>query len=255
MHVKSLVYRIEHGDHVDYDDAGPEQLDFEEFSVSLERNQALFSLKVHYSDVRSAQAAVERFLDAWEVLSGLDHQPRELELVYEDAVIVSRSPEQSDCMIVPVNAAELEFRGMEIGVHVSRKIYPNPPRGFEVTPDVRSMYDRYVRFRLGKENLASMAYFCYTVFVYSVPKGKGQQTKAQKYYGVERDILHNIANLSSRKGGGEARKRDGVNEPYTAKERIWLEAAVKALVRRAGERAADADATLPEITMTALPPL
>ena len=174
------------------------------------------------------------------------------------------------------------MRKLEYDVTISFKLkpksYPSPPSGLKITPDVKSMYDRLMRYLSGKEPLASMAYFCLTVLEISTrdrckkakdagPKSsKGEiyrvelasvvcpqvvptwRATAAEMYGIERAVLNKIGHLSSKKG---ARKADG-QEALTDPEARFLKEAIKALIHRAAEVAYGPVSRLPEIKLTDL---
>jgi hypothetical protein len=142
---------------------------------------------------------------------------------------------------------------MSVTAEVSLKpaSYPKVPSGLEVDADVASMKLRFERHQEGGEPLPSMAYFCLTVLEF----GAGGRRKAAKYYNISKDILSDIAKLSSARGGTEARKVGGseIENELTAAERRWLINAVKCLIHRAAEIAYDPNQEYPRITMTDVP--
>jgi hypothetical protein len=99
-----------------------------------------------------------------------------------------------------------------------------------------------------------MAYFCLTV----VEERAGGRDKAAGRYAIEPNVLKTLGRLTSTVGDDkEARKAKGRTErrPHTGAEKAWIEAAVRALIRRAGEWASDPRASLPQIIMSDLPRL
>lgn len=77
------------------------------------------------------------------------------------------------------------------------------------TPDVESMYRRYLGHLEGREPLPAMAYFCLTVLEW---RG-GSRPKAAERFGISEQVLCKVGNLSSRKGGPVARKADAGGSP------------------------------------------
>ena len=61
--------------------------------------------------------------------------------------------------------------------------------------------------------------------------------------------------LSSKKGGQDARKAEGIGKEFTNQERAFLEQAIKKIIRRAAEKVQNRDNNLPKITLSALPPI
>ena len=66
-------------------------------------------------------------------------------------------------------------------------------------------------------------------------------------------VLDRVGKLSANKGGPLARKAAGRSDAFTIEETRFLEAAVVAFTRRAAEKAANPDGSLPTITMADLP--
>lgn len=127
-----------------------------------------------------------------------------------------------------------------------------------MSPDVDTMWHRYEGYLEGREPLAAMAYACLTLLEASAGGRDRARNGAANRYRIEVDVLQTLGRLSSSVGDKEtARKFKGLSErrPHTGAERAWMEAAVKALIRRAGEWAFDPGASRPQITMSDLPKL
>jgi hypothetical protein len=97
-----------------------------------------------------------------------------------------------------------------------------------------------------------MAYFCLTVLETSA----GSRKDATVAYKVSRNVLDRIGELTTKRGDPLSARKYGAiatGRPLAANEVTWLEEAVKALIRRAGElHALD---VLPQIDMLSLPNL
>ena len=65
-HVAALIYRIEHGDSIDYSQAKPLVVDGPQFRLSVEDMRARFELKAHYSTAEQARDAVADYIRVWE---------------------------------------------------------------------------------------------------------------------------------------------------------------------------------------------
>ena len=113
------------------------------------------------------------------------------------------------------------------------------------------------------EPLAAMAYFClsilenvkHNVLQNSKQKQQNPRSKAAEYYRIEEQVLDKIGELSSSKGGAEARKADGVDKDMTNQERRFLKDATKAIIRRAAEKVYNSANDLPEILLSDFPPI
>jgi len=122
---------------------------------------------------------------------------------------------------------------------------------------VETLWQRYNNYLDGKEPLPSMANFCLTL-VENKADGKGKKGKrefAANLFLIDKTILIMLGNLTANRGDPmTARKVPDKGRSMTAlseKEKKWIEAAVKILIRRMGELANIQTAKL--ITMTDLP--
>ena len=149
--------------------------------------------------------------------------------------------------------------------------YPPPPSGMKIDADVRSMFYRWAGYHSKKELPASMAYFCLNILevlakeALANPKNAARKnktrgpsaarTKAAEDYKIALDALSKIGELSSEKGGRDARKAAGRNEAdaLTDPQICFLDEAVKAIIRQLAAHAYDHDNMPPEIKLTDLP--
>ena len=243
-HVAALIYKIEHGQSVDYRKAQP--MDHEEtgFSVKVADQQVRFEFKEHYAAEDVARGAIENYIRAWEVDAGLNNEPDYFKLKFDYAQIEDRKPTPG---VVVFHALPVRFE-VKVGkatVVVSPPCYPPPPSGLKLTPDVQPIYERYMGYLQGREPLPSMAYFCWTMI-------KDSPTTKRDFSGA---VRNKIGYLSSKKGGQQARKRIGQDEPLTAQESRFLEEAINVVIRRAAKRAHAPDSNLLQISLSDLPPV
>jgi len=252
-HVQALIYRVEHGQGVNYDRAEPLEFDLAEFHVRVEENRARLELCAHYSEAETARRAVEPFIHAWELSAGLEGSPDDFRIAYDSAEIIDRSPTPGVHSLVPTGIS-LNLSAGTPTIVVGRISYPSPPQGLHVSPDVVSMYDRYRQFLQGKEPISSMAYFCLTVLEAGASQG-GRRAAAAKMYHTEKAVLDKLGELTAKKGGASARKADGISAEFTSAERKWVTEALKKLIRRAAEVAHDSAQDLRQITLSDLPSL
>ena len=120
------------------------------------------------------------------------------------------------------------------------------------------MLSRLDHYHEGRETLAAMSYFCLTAMEdsASVATGISDARKAvNNHYLISTKLLSKVAALSSGKGGNEARKAQGLQQPFGDEERKFLLAAVQAFTRRVAERAANPATELKRITLVDMPPL
>ena len=245
-HVAALIYRVRHHESVDYGEAKPLGFENDQFVGSVKDGRGRFELKEHYSTEQQAREAVEPFIRNWRFDAELRRDPDCFVLAFDKAEIIDRKPTPG---VIEMHAAPIRANASisSAKVTVSPPTYPPPPTGIDSShADVQTLHDRYRRFREGREDLASFAYFCLTVLEYPFTPPKRKRAAAS--YRVELEVLQRIGELSSTKGGSGARKREGVDAPLTGQERRFLERATRRLIRRLAEYHA-ASGSLPTISM------
>ena len=250
QYVVALIYTIEHGDMVDYQNACPLSYDQNpKFRLTVVNKIARFELKEHYTKEEGACEAVKPFISLWEFEVTFRHGPSLFSLRYLKPEIKIKG--KAHHQLSPVRTSARLVQGF--------RQYPSPPPEFTVDPDdpdVKSMYDRYVNYRLGKrsgigEPLPGLAYFCLTMleykFVGEKPSKRGATANA---YRIDKAILCKIGDLTANKGDlSVLRKRDKACViPLTENEEGFLEDAVKKIIWRAAQLAADDTQPLPKIT-------
>ena len=254
-HVKRLYYKVIVGEGVDYKNAPALFGTTHEFEFSFDAEKAIFSMKKHYSSSDEAIAVVEPYLRAWDILIGLVHDPKDLQLKFDHADIIDRAPSTKKGVSINLQtlSGHVTLSG-KVHVHISRNKFPPFPKNFKASPDAETMYLRYKSYREGKESLTAMAYMCLTVFQASA----GGRTEAANMYCIDYDILDTLGRLTSTKGGPEdARKypKNGKFDPLHPKEKKWIIAVVKTLIRLAGEYAHDKKLKLNQISIKDFPKL
>ena len=253
--VKALYYIVEHDPSIDYSRAEPLCRQEPSFDVSVEEEKVCFTMKQHHATEAEALDAVSAYIAAWEFEAGLKHGPNKFRLRLEYADIENRNPTTGKIYLRP-RPVRFHVTVGEVQVTVGKPNYPSPPTtAVTLSPDVRSMYDRYLDYREDREPLPSMAYFCLTVLEMPWRSCRGARKKAAKHYRIDKTVLDQLGKLSSTKGGVGARKEEGVHLEFTPEERCFLEEAVKAIIRRAAEVAHDPNSRLQHITMSDLPPI
>ena len=250
-HVVALFYNIQHGPSVDYREAKPHDYEEGNFSVRVEDKKVCFTTKAHYATEEEAREAVRDYIRRWEFAVGLERGPETFKLVYQNARIEDRKPSPTPDGSVRLST---DLRGGAVMGSAMLTLliqYPAPPSaGFTITPDVQSMYDRFMGYRSGREPLPSMAYFCLTVFEASAGQHTNRRKAAAKKYGFSQKVLEKIGALSTNSGGPQARKAGGLRQPLTNEESRFLKEAVAAIIQRTAEVAHDPTKNTPEISMS-----
>ena len=261
-HVKALYYWVEHDESVDYENAEPLNYEDELAEVHLEKRELTIKPKEHYASTEEAWDALESFIRNWEFDAAVESGSRGFELKYLNADVIDRNPTPPPPGVVE---ASVSFRAgspkVSIRARAGKPWYPSPSEGQRLDcsdPTALAMLFRLDRYHQGRETLAAMTYFCLTVLGNSVSATKGttETRKAVRdHYSISADLQKKVAALSSEKGGSEARKAGGMEQEFTAEERAFLVAAVKAFTRRVAEKTANPTTELKMITLADLPHL
>jgi hypothetical protein len=193
-HVKRLHYRIKHDQFVYYDRAPALVRDTALFTARIEGDRAVLEMKAHFSGAEEAKEAVAPVLTAWEIWAGLDRRPGEFEFSYERCDIVRQ--------LGPVAAigsmAAAAYAQAFAAIRIDRETYPVAPDHFKACEHVRLMYSEYKQYREGKWKLAPFAYLIYDTIIEICQK---QTSLVEKTLGLHRDLLCDLRDLSSEKGG------------------------------------------------------
>lgn len=254
-HVEALRYKlVVLRDGVTYREGlPPVERDLDGFSIRLSHDVLTVTMHDHYPTRFDAMKAVEPYLYAWRADAALAASgPPEFEFEYQDVTVIDRDPPDTSTGSVHVKAGvafatAVAFSGT---VAIEHGTYPVPPDHFALDEDTEALWNRWQGYVEGSEPLQSMAYACLTML--EMHSGR---LGASAWFNVSGTVLGKLGHLSTEPGDPQtARKMTAKLRPLEPQERAWLEAAVKALIRRAGEIAAGVEG-LPEITMANLPEL
>lgn len=255
-HVGTLIYSLDPEPTTSFSAvAAPVEAETDGFGIRLADGKLTVTMKDHYPSEQTARDAVDPYLRAWEVRHALAVVAgrSEFRFEFERAEVIDRDPPPPG---EPQTIyAESVVHGRAIvsaTLSVERSAYPSAPSDFALDPDVETLWTRWTGYLAGREPLQPMSYFCLTVLEHVA----GSRAEAVLHFGISGKILDTLARLSTETGDtATARKMGRKLRPLTDAERTWLEAAVRALVRRAGEVAAGTGVPLPQLTMADLPPL
>lgn len=247
-HVVSLVYAVRHGPNVNYDKALPLTFSAQDFSVIVENERAVFSMLQHFTSEQDARSVVEPFIETWQLSADLERDPDAFALEFHGAEIVDRNPLPGH---VSVPVGRLSMTGHPVTVVTGYRTYPAPPNGLALNATVSWLHRKVTRYRKGQESLPSTVYAC----VQGLEHAAGGAHLVSRRFRVSARVISELNKLSSERGGLDARKAKGIGKPYTDQEIKWIDAALRKLIRRVAEIAADPNSDLPKITMGDLPPL
>jgi hypothetical protein len=259
-HVENVRYRLVPDESLRFNSPPPLEHETDALKLRLQGGVLIVWLKDHYASEDEAKEAVDSYLQIWVVYEALEsRRRRKIRFDYQGAKLVDRDPSSHDNGGRRTASASLDVLWSTAEAVETRSDYPKPPRNFALSPDVETMWERYEGYLKGREPLLSMAYFCLTVLELSarnVPGKGGNREKALRAYVIQDKVLSKLGELTARLGGAEtARKAGGAGRPPTPSENEWIERCVLALVRRAGERAANPQKRFPLLTMAKLPKL
>jgi acyl-CoA synthetase (AMP-forming)/AMP-acid ligase II len=205
-HVAKLHYRLVPAKTVSFDQPPPVGRETEAFRVRLADDIVTFEMVEHHASEESARECVEPYLRAWELDAALRFGHPEISFEFRDADIIDRDPPPPGTgQVICAKAAIAAAAALSAAAHVSRARYPDPPEGFVVSPDVETMWRRYVGYLERRERLADMGYACLTVL-----KGSARgRDKAAKRYAISETVLRRLAQLTTEIGDEETARKFG----------------------------------------------
>jgi hypothetical protein len=227
--IEKLIYRLETTPNSIYSDAPDVTFECPAFKVVTTGQTVEVTLKTVCRTVSEAEKVVDDFMLRWEMTAGLRYHPGEIRLIRTGEKIVSDGPLVGEQTVVFGGSISL---GTQVHMVIRRgALPPFPDKDFHLSPDVVSMYTRYQGYTERREPLLSMAYMCLTI----LEAGEGGRKKAAAKLAVDERVLKKLGELTSTRGGSEARKADGISAPLSEAERVWVEATVKLMIARAAE--------------------
>ena len=258
--VVALIYTVEPVRAGRYDNAGPlRHSDEPEFDLTVKDKIARFEFKKFYRTAHEAREAIEPFIQNWEFPVAMREESDGFAFEYKEAEIVDRNPLPPGQRPAPLQARagavfELDF-SVEAEATLISPDYPPPPAGGSVNlddPAVVKMKSKYEEYRSGATTLPDAANFC---CVTALKEKYGSIPEAARQCGISKRVLFKISELAATKGGKEARKAEGFDVEFTRQEKRFLDGALKEIIIRAAQVAADGSQRQPQITMADLPRL
>ena len=258
-HVVALIYRIHHGDTIDYSKAESLERDEPGFRLTVEDKDVRFEFKEHFSTEEQAREAIGNYIRIWGFDATLQYgSPDSFRLEFVKAEIIDRNPSLGHDRVT----ARIGIQGTgSAKLTVSVRKYPSPPSDIALSPEAETMYQRYMGYRQQREPLPGMAYFCLSMLEDPPTAGprnrpiRDKRSDAAERFGIDKSVLDRIGRLSSTRGGADARKREGTGQPLSSGEQKFLDRAVKAIIRRVAEREHTRNGNLPVLSLSDFPPL
>jgi len=256
--VESLVYQIKSAEGIVYANPPPLDVDKEKWKGHLENGILTCHMKVDYDSVADAREEVESYLRAWQIDAAIKHGRGSIAFVYQGASIIDLAPKgEGGVKVYATGCASVAAKATVGKVIITRGNYPPPPKVFRVCPVIETLWRRYQGYLDGNEPLQSMAYFCLTTIEENY--GDGKRDATARSINVDSRVLNMLGQLTSTKGDNTtARKapKRGKPQPLSGRERTWIEAVVRTLIRRVGEcTGCDDSSTLTRVGMQDFPPL
>lgn len=250
--VTTLYYRLlsQHG--VEFRNPLSVQVVEPEFIGELTQGVLAVTMKQHYSTVEAARIPVDAYIRGWEIYEGTrqDRGRCEIKFEYDHADVIDEAPAKANETRVYVTGllAKMTMSG-HIETRITRTAYPTPPTHFVVNPLVDILWRHYQDYCDGKQKVRHMAYYVLT----KIEEGYPYRQAAADAYKIERDVLSAIGELTSEcidemQARKAAKKR---TRPDTHADAIWLDAAVKAVIRHIGT--VTYGANVPKLSMAQLP--
>jgi hypothetical protein len=255
-HVQTLEYQVQPAEGVRFGDAPPVEWETPEFRARLVGASLTVSMLRHYATEAEARRAVDPYAKAWEVTASLDLGRPAFGLDFRRAAVIDRAP-PADAGVRSPATGSLSVAATVAPVQ-TYPAYPEPPTVFAITPDVESMWGRWTGYMNDREPLASMASMCLTILEAGAGgRPDARRTSAAAKYGVTRDVLELLGDLTSDLGEAQTGRGAHVSRrsPHTHAEVGWIEAVVPLLIRRAGEVAYDPGRRWPQISLADFPQL
>ena len=255
--VVALIYTVEHGNSVSYENADPlRNFKTPKFDLTVEDKIARFEFRKFYATEDKALKAIEPFKRQWEFETGIRWGPNSFSLRFKEAEIIDRNPAPPEPGARKLRIAGHVLSNITTSARISRGFphYPPPPAGGSVDlddPVVVKMKSKYEQYGLGRTTLPDAANFCVTGLI----EKYGSLSEAARQCGISKKILVTVSELSATKGGEDARKAPGFDAEFTREEKRFLKRALKEIIIRAAQMAADDSQRHPQITMADLPSL
>jgi hypothetical protein len=270
-HVVALYYRLATLDYqsnaylpeptdtsVSFENPQPCEAETDLCTLHLAEGLLTCTMKVHYASPDAARKAVDPLLQAWELDDALERGRREIHFVFEKATVIDRNPPPGG-QTSSVHTMATRGTGVRFVLRTVRNAYPSSPapERFKVSSDVDTLWHRYEGYKQGREPLLAMANACVTILESNCPGKKGKKG-VKETYAIGDRVLRKIGDFAANYGDEyTARKFYGrsTRQPLTPQQVDWIEKAIRMIIRRVGEYAADPTASWPMLSMSDLPPL
>ncbi|WP_425406816.1 hypothetical protein [Hwanghaeella sp.] len=242
--VIALHYKIEHCPDLDYGNAAALSHEEEDFSVIIENGRATVLMKAHFSSEKEAKETIAPFLEAWRIKALLEEGKDAFRFEFVSSDVETMGQSETGTEVVALTAS-LSMKALPASVHIAKSTFPLPPTDFSLSDTVEDISFQYEAYLRKEMSLPSVGYFVVTVLDRDFDK---QEPTTQ--LNISNKVYRRLKQQCSGKGGRDARKADAVSEPLSENDRLWIERAIVAILRRAGSLAKGVDVSkLPKLTV------
>ncbi|MGD0585997.1 MAG: hypothetical protein ABSA86_09530 [Oryzomonas sp.] len=223
-HVSTIRYRLELGNVSYVPPVDERSFTLADFDFAINGTDITVRPRIHFPDREAACAAAETHIRAWELEAGIRLCIPRLRIIYQETDIIDRAPTPGVNLLITENMRLTSTIDDAILIRHIAEYPPPPDADFVISPDVETMWQRYVGYLEGREPLLAMAYFCFTLL-----KGKNGCSQVAWSLNTEEQILHKLSDLSSTRGDASIGRKANLS-PLTSEEHGWVDQTVRALI-------------------------
>lgn len=244
----TLSYRVVpvDEDRDDLSDAAPATFELGEFDCWLDDGWLDARPRGHFDDQETGRAVFEPLLREWEAIAELECGVR-LKCLYQGSRVEDPRPEDGIWGRVETDLT-LDWTRVEVRPAVSHSTYPLPAATrFRESPPLASLRERIRDYREGRDRLLAVGYYALTLLT----REYGGRQGVADFLEDEAEILDKLNELTSKRSDARHERKAIRAQPLTREEHDWVEAAIRRLAVRAGQREAGASG-LPSLGMSDL---
>ncbi len=228
-HVASLQYRVIKSDNYIFQDPPDIDINTNDFNGCLSNGVLTLKPKEHYHSDELIRQIAEKFIRTWEMATSLRYGNREFRFEFVGSDIVDRNPPNGK---QPAHVdGTMHLTGSTEAIPIYKK-YPIPPEDFNITSEVKVLWDRYYDYVEGSDKLPGMAYSCLSF----LENGLGRK-KAAIHFRIQFEVLDTLGELSAMRGdNATARKFTTKTKPLSHYENVWIQSTIKAIIKHLATR-------------------
>jgi hypothetical protein len=251
-HVVSLTYKLLVPADLIYRDVPVTLVVQALFHGYLDNGILTVTMDVHFATVQEARAPVDAYLNGWKIDAHLGGY--KIDFVFEDSEVIDRNPDLNAPRLIYGSAIMSSTSTLSASITIQPREYPPAPQWNGCSDLVLRMYRRFANYQEHRESIYSAGYYCSTALTLAADGtiARGGRSAAAEKFKVSLEVQKKLGELTSERGNPEFARKAGTSEPTPA-EAAWLALAIPKLIRHVA--AIEADSSVPELTMSDLPPL